>query len=117
MTQSSSSSELPVEIDVAAVAAMQKKRDDFLLLDVRTPGEYETAKIEGSTLIPMGEIGDRISELESYRDRLIVVHCHHGGRSLQITHALRQNGFAKVQNMAGGIEQWSLEIDDSVPRY
>jgi rhodanese-related sulfurtransferase len=117
MTQSIPSPELPIEVDVATVAAMRDSGEDFLLLDVREPGEYEIAKIDGSMLIPMGELGDRLDEIESHQDRLIVVHCHHGGRSLRVTAALRQNGFAKVQNMAGGIEQWSLEIDDSVPRY
>ena len=117
MTQSPQSSDLPIEIDVASVNAMQNNGDDFLLLDVRESSEYETAKIDGSVLIPMNDIGERIGELESYRDRLIVVHCHHGGRSLKVTHALRYNGFAKVQNMTGGIDQWSSEIDDSVPRY
>jgi rhodanese-related sulfurtransferase len=113
----SSQSALPVEIDVASVAAMQKGSNDFLLLDCRQVGEYETARIVGSLLIPMGEIGDRLEELEPHRDRLIVVHCHHGVRSLRVAHALRQNGFPQVQSMAGGIDAWSLQIDDSVPRY
>ncbi|MEM6366009.1 MAG: rhodanese-like domain-containing protein, partial [Planctomycetota bacterium] len=46
-----------------------------------------------------------------------VVHCHHGGRSMQVTQFLRQKGFSHVQNMAGGIESWSLEVDSAVPRY
>jgi rhodanese-related sulfurtransferase len=109
--------QLPLEIDVANVSCMQKEGDDFLLLDVREQNEYETAKIEGSLLIPMSELGERVSELESYRDRLIIVHCHHGGRSMQVTEALRSHGFGKVQNMAGGIDQWSQQIDQGVPRY
>ena len=117
MTQSPDASELPVEIDVNAVADIKNAGDDFLLLDVRENGEYETAKIDGSVLIPMGDLGERIEEIESYKDRHIVVHCHHGGRSLQVTHALRNHGFAKVQNMSGGIDAWSLKVDDSVPRY
>lgn len=117
MTQIPAGDQPAIEIDVATVSKMQKDGNDFLLLDVREPGEYETAKIEGSTLIPMGEVGERIAELEPHKDRLIVVHCHHGGRSLRVTHALRNHGFAKVQNMAGGIDQWSQDIDDSVPRY
>ena len=96
---------------------MQQADHDFLLLDVREPSEYETAKISGSLLIPMGELGERISELEEHRDRLIIVHCHHGGRSMQVTQALRNHGFEKVQNMAGGIDQWSQQIDQGVPRY
>jgi rhodanese-related sulfurtransferase len=117
MTDSEHAAELPIETDVAAVAALLKNGGDFLLLDVREPSEYETAKISGSVLIPMGEILDRLDELQAHQDRLIVVHCHHGGRSLRVTQALRNHGFAKTQNMAGGIEQWSLEIDNAVPRY
>ena len=108
---------LPIEIDVTTVSNMQKEGNDFLLLDCRQPEEYETARIEGSKLLPMGELKERVDELESYRDQLIVVHCHHGGRSLQVTQALRNYGFKKVQNMTGGIDTWSIEIDDSVPRY
>ncbi|MEL6106780.1 MAG: rhodanese-like domain-containing protein [Planctomycetota bacterium] len=89
----------------------------FLLLDVRQPEEYATAKIDGSVLIPMGELRDRIDELESHREDRIIVHCHHGGRSMQVTQALRSMGFPKAQNMGGGIEQWSGEIDSDVPRY
>ncbi len=96
---------------------MQNSGNDFLLLDVREQIEYATAKIDGSLLIPMSELGNRISELEEHRDRLIIVHCHHGGRSMQVTQALRSHGFAKVQNMAGGIDQWSEQIDQRVPRY
>jgi len=114
------SSDVPIEVSVQEVA--QRLQDAspenrFILLDVRQPDEYQTAKIEGSRLIPMGELRDRLSELEPHRDDPIVVHCHHGGRSLQVTEALRAAGFAHVQNMTGGIDQWSLQIDPSVPRY
>ena len=60
---------------------------------------------------------ERIDELEAHRDGRIVVHCHHGGRSMQVTQALRSMGFEQTQNMAGGIDAWSQLIDDSVPRY
>lgn len=109
--------DLPIDIDVTSVQAMQQAGDDFLLLDVREPAEYETACIGGSVLIPISELGGRVGELEPHRERLIVVHCHHGGRSLQVTEALRNHGFPKVQNMAGGIDQWSQQVDPSVPRY
>ncbi len=109
--------ELPIEIDVRSVSSMQSSGDDFLLLDVREPVEHATAKIDGSVLIPMGELGDRISELGEHRQRRIIVHCHHGGRSMQVTVALRNHGFARVQNMAGGIDQWSQQVDPTVPRY
>lgn len=113
----SDSIELPIETDVATVARMRDHGEDFLLLDVREEVEYQTARIEGSLLIPMSELRDRADELEKHRDRWIVVHCHHGGRSMQVTQALRQHGFKQAQNMAGGIDQWSEQIDPSVPRY
>lgn len=107
----------PIEIDVRAVKALREANEPFLLLDVRNPDEYETARIEGSQLIPMGELGDRLDELDAHKDGRIVVHCHHGGRSMQVTQALRSRGYDSVQNMAGGIDLWSQEIDASVPRY
>ena len=109
--------ELPIEIDVAAVAELRESGRDFLLLDVREDDEYAIAKIDGSLLVPMSQLRDRVGDLEEHRKRLIVVHCHHGGRSMQVTQALRNNGFDQVQNLAGGIDQWSLQIDPAVPRY
>ena len=108
---------VPLEIDVAAVAALQRQASDFLLLDVREADEYATAHIEGAVLVPMSELRERIGELQPHRGRRIVVHCHHGGRSLRVVHALRERGFDQAQNMAGGIDAWSLEIDPQVPRY
>ena len=60
---------------------------------------------------------ERVGEIEMHRDRLIVIHCHHGGRSLRVARWLRENGFQHAQSMAGGIDEWSQEIDSSVPRY
>lgn len=106
-----------IEVSVAQVDVLRKAGEPFLLLDVREQHEYDATRIDGSRLIPMSELGERLAELEEHKDDHIVVHCHHGGRSLQVTHALRQAGFTHVQNMAGGIDAWSLEIDSSVPRY
>ncbi len=113
----SEAAELPIETDVAGVVALRESGQEFVLLDVREEDEYAIAKIDGSILLPMSQLRDRVTELEKYRDRLIVVHCHHGGRSMQVTQALRNHGFEKVQNMAGGIDQWSAQIDPSVRRY
>jgi rhodanese-related sulfurtransferase len=109
--------DLPLEIDVAAVKQLRECGEPFLLLDIRNPDEFATASIPGATLIPMGELQARLSELEPHKQERIVVHCHHGGRSLRVTHFLRQQGFPQVQNMAGGIDAWSLQVDSSVPRY
>jgi rhodanese-related sulfurtransferase len=99
---------------------LRASADRPLLLDCRKPEEYRTARIEGAVLIPMSEIEKRVDELESddgSRDRPIIVHCHHGARSLRVTAALRAMGFPNVRSMAGGIDIWSIDIDESVPRY
>jgi rhodanese-related sulfurtransferase len=115
--QAMTSAALPIEINVQQVQELQQAKDEFLFLDCRETAEYGIAKIEGTQLIPMNEIPSRLEELEIHRDKRIVVHCHHGGRSMQVTQYLRQQGFEKTQNMAGGIDVWSQEIDASIPRY
>ena len=109
--------DLPIEIDVASVKQMLDGGEKFVLLDCREPAEVATARIAGSTHIPMREIPARLSELEAGPDDRVVVHCHHGGRSLRVTQFLRQQGFTQVQNMTGGIDAWSQQIDPSVARY
>lgn len=114
--------ELPIEIDVASVkqlltGASESDEAGFVLLDVREPDEHEFAAIQGSQLFPMSQLQERVGELEPLKTKHIVVHCHHGGRSLRVTEFLRNQGFANVQNMTGGIEVWSTEIDPQVPRY
>ena len=113
-------SETPaIEIDVQATSQLLQKHssEEFLLLDCREPDEHKNCRIEGSKLIPMRSIPERLQELESWKDKAVVVHCHHGGRSLRVVEFLRENGFPQAQNMAGGIDVWSQEIDNSVPRY
>lgn len=107
----------PLEVDCQAVKRKLDAGEAFLFLDCREPGEYATAKIEGAVLIPMSELVSRVGELESHKDGEIIVHCHHGGRSMRVTNWLRQQGYAKATNMAGGIDQWSQSIDPAVPRY
>ena len=75
------------------------------------------AHIEGSRLLPLGELPGRISELADWRERRVVVHCHHGPRSAQACALLRAEGFGDVRNLAGGIEAWSVTVDPAVPRY
>src|SRR5665213_1713520 len=101
---------VPLEMDCRAVKTMINSGTSFLFLDCREPDEFATAHIEGTTLIPMSELGQRVGELESHRDAAIVVHCHHGGRSLRVTNWLRQQGFPHVTNMSGGIDEWSQQI-------
>lgn len=111
------SAELPLEIDCHGVSHLREQGDDFLFLDCREQSEHEAAAIPGTTLLPMSEIQDRAEELEPYRQQRIVVHCHHGGRSLRLTRWLRQQGYPHVQSLAGGIDEWSQTIDPTVPRY
>ena len=105
------------QITPAALAAWMSDAggEPPLLLDVREPWEHEKARIEGSKLVPMGEIPARYGELDP--KRAIVAICHHGGRSQQVAMFLEKNGFANVHNLSGGMEAWSTSVDPSVPRY
>ncbi len=89
--------------------------EPFELIDVREPFEYEIARIDGAKLIPLGEIAERLDELQ--REQPIIVHCHSGKRSAQAVGLLQQRGFAKVYNLEGGIDAWSEQIDSNVPKY
>ena len=115
MTQAAAS----VEIEPAAVQALGTASSSagWLLLDCRTAEEHATARIAGALLIPMQELAARVDELDAWRDKPVIVHCHHGVRSLRVTHWLRERGFSGARSMRGGIEAWSAEIDPSVPRY
>jgi adenylyltransferase/sulfurtransferase len=86
------------------------------LIDVREPTEWEIAHIEGARLIPLNELPERLAELPQDGD--IVLHCHHGVRSMRALARLRDHaGFTRVKSLRGGIDAWSLEIDPKVPRY
>jgi len=86
-----------------------------LLLDVREPWEFRHCHIEGSQLIPMGQIPSTLDELD--RDREVVVICHHGVRSQQVAWFLGRAGFQRVINLAGGIDAWARDLDPEMPTY
>lgn len=109
--------DVPLETSCQSVQAMLERGEDFLLLDCREADEHAIARIDAARLLPMSEIEQRLGELEPDRQRRIVVHCHHGGRSLRVAKWLRQNGFAGAQSMSGGIDEWSTQIDPRIPRY
>jgi len=109
--------QIPVEIDVSAVKVKLDAGEDFMFIDCREQAEYDAVRIEGAVLFPMSEMQDRISELEPHRDREIVIHCHHGGRSLRVAMWLRQQGFQAALSMAGGIDTWAVEIEPGMKRY
>jgi rhodanese-related sulfurtransferase len=104
------------EIDAESVQKMSKQGESFTLLDVRELWEFETASIEGAKLMPMGDVPSRANQELDPEDR-IVVYCHHGVRSMNVTAWLRQQGFEKAQSMAGGIDAWSRRVDPKVPLY
>jgi sulfur-carrier protein adenylyltransferase/sulfurtransferase len=102
------------EITVEQLKAKRDRKETFVLLDVREPHEYELARIEGSRLIPLADLPQRLGELDKTRE--ILVHCKLGGRSAKAVALLRDRGFRAV-NVAGGIAAWSERIDPSVPTY
>src|ERR1700677_4568200 len=104
-------------IEQIPVTAFKQQRDagkDYFLLDVREPYEYQIAQI-GGTLIPQNDVPNRLAEIP--RDREIIVHCRSGARSQRIAEYLKQAGYPKVVNLAGGILAWSDEIDPKVQKY
>lgn len=91
------------------------KGDNLLLLDVREQWEFDLAKLNGSTLIPLGTLPQSLPRLN--RNSEIVCICHHGMRSADATNFLLQQGFTNVKNLVGGIDAWSAQVDRSIPRY
>jgi len=103
------------EIDVRELSAKRERGEDFTLVDVREPHEWEIARIPGAILMPLRTIPERLPELDSSRE--LVLHCHHGARSMRALEFLRQVGYSKLKNVRGGIDAWSREVDPTVPRY
>lgn len=108
---------MPRQITVVELARMIAVGEDVMLLDVRQPWENETAQLPRSTLIPLGELEERVDEVAPPPGTLVVAYCHHGVRSLGAAAFLEQSGIHAVASLAGGIDAWSLQIDPDVPRY
>ncbi len=106
---------LDYEISAADAAALLREKK-ARLIDVREPWEVATAHIEGSALMPMGEVPGRAHQ-ELDPEEHVVVFCHAGVRSMNVTAWLRNQGFEQAQSMRGGIDAWSREVDSLVPRY
>ena len=104
-----------LEITVDEFHDLWENGKNVVLVDVREPHEYEICHIEGSKLIPLRDLSARVNELDTADE--IVVHCHHGVRSLQATMALRNMGFKKVKSLQGGIDVWADKYDPDMPRY
>ena len=104
------------EITPEEVQAKLDRSESFTLLDVREPWEVQTAAISMAKLIPMGDVPSRAHQELDPEEHIVVV-CHHGVRSMNVTVWLRQQGFENVQSMRGGIDAWSHCIDAAVPTY
>ncbi|HSP44832.1 MAG TPA: molybdopterin-synthase adenylyltransferase MoeB [Chthoniobacterales bacterium] len=102
-------------ISVRELKSRMERKEALLVIDVREPYEYEIARIDGSRLIPLGELETHVSELP--RTGVLVCQCHSGVRSEQAARLLQEAGFENVYNLEGGIDAWSLEVDPDVPRY
>ncbi|MDH4474826.1 MAG: molybdopterin-synthase adenylyltransferase MoeB [Verrucomicrobiaceae bacterium] len=102
-------------LTVQELDQLRKAGTPHFLLDVREPDEFQTARIEGSTLIPLASLPLRTNEVP--KDKQIVVHCKLGGRSAKAVAFLLDNGFTNVWNVAGGITAWSEQVDPTIPKY
>jgi adenylyltransferase/sulfurtransferase len=105
----------PDEISAEELAALREQGEPVQLVDVREPWEAEAAAIDGSVLIPLGQLPQRWSELDP--STRTVVMCHGGVRSAQGRDILRSLDFESVTSLAGGIDAWSRRVDPTVPRY
>ena len=104
-----------VEITAQELRDEWQRNPDLLVVDVREPHEHEITHIDGAVLIPLGELPDRLGELDGHRE--IVTHCHHGARSLKALEILKAAGFSTVRSLRGGIDAWAVNVDPSLPRY
>jgi sulfur-carrier protein adenylyltransferase/sulfurtransferase len=111
-----SDSAVPLEISVQEThRLLTTTPGEVLLIDVREPHEVDRCAIAGATPIPLRQIPEYLADFPA--DKHLLIHCHHGGRSLRVTEFLRRRGFPRVSNVSGGIEAWALEIELGMARY
>jgi rhodanese-related sulfurtransferase len=103
------------EISPTEFVARRERGDELLLLDVREPHELAIASVPGALHIPMGQVPERLGELDPQRE--IVVLCRSGGRSLQVARFLESRGYGAVSNLTGGTLAWSRDVDPDLPTY
>jgi rhodanese-related sulfurtransferase len=106
---------LNLEISAAEAAELLKEKN-ARMVDVREAWEFAKTSIEGSLLMPMGEVPSRANQELDPDERLLVL-CHHGVRSMNVTVWMRNQGFEQAQSVRGGIDAWSREVDPQLPRY
>jgi molybdopterin/thiamine biosynthesis adenylyltransferase/rhodanese-related sulfurtransferase len=115
-TPAMSDSTIPLEISVEETQRLLTTAPtDTVLIDVREPYEFDICTIAGAEKIPMRQIPEKLADLP--RDKHLLIHCHHGGRSLRVTEYLRAQGLSRVSNVAGGIDAWAERIDPTLRRY
>ncbi len=102
-------------VSVAELVERRKSGAPMVLLDVREPFEVEIASIEGSTLIPLGQLGGRLAELDRNQDVLVL--CKSGVRSANAVELLLRSGFSKAFNVDGGIDAWADQVDPEMQKY
>ena len=105
------------EVTPREVKSLLDQKQDFLFVDCRLPNEQAITSIPGAKLIPLQQLGQRMGELKGHEKDKVVVHCKSGGRSMQFTQILRQQGFKDVKSMAGGILLWNKDINPGGPQY
>jgi adenylyltransferase/sulfurtransferase len=94
---------------------MDEKGSNLIVIDVREPHEWDIAHIEGARLIPLGQLPERLGELDGHAE--IVAHCHHGARSMKALQVLKGAGFGRVRSLAGGIDAWADRVEVGMARY
>ncbi|MDX1618970.1 MAG: rhodanese-like domain-containing protein [Balneolaceae bacterium] len=107
------------EITVQELKEKIENGDGVFIVDVREVFEKYQSDIEyeRKTLIPMGELQQRVDELEEHKDEEVVCMCRSGSRSARACNFLENRGFSDVKNLKGGINQWARDIDPSLPVY
>ncbi|QOY87461.1 rhodanese-like domain-containing protein [Paludibaculum fermentans] len=91
---------------------------EAVLIDVREPNEHLLCAIDDAELIPMNTVPQQLQHLEELADeKVVIVFCHHGVRSLNVVNWLRRQGVENCTSMTGGIDAWSAQIDPGVARY
>ncbi len=108
----------PTTIPSISVAELQQKLTagkELLVLDVREPFEFDIANIEGSQLIPLGQLSERMDELQKGKETVVL--CKSGVRSAHAVELLQKRGFANAVNLAGGIDAWADQIDPTMQKY
>jgi rhodanese-related sulfurtransferase len=106
-----------LEIQVSDLAALRASGETFRLVDCREQDEWDLCHIEGAELAPLSNFVNEVARRYQDKTERLIVYCHHGMRSGQAAHFLRQRGLPQVWSLAGGIEAWAVEIDPTMARY